>query len=404
MKKILLFDLTSAQAPKHGSKYGGMILYTTAVFIQLIRNIKPEIQLKALFIPENFTDDIILKECKKHNIELISVTESTIKETVLNIKPDLYFTPNPTKNRIVDSPDIAMLTVCHDIRTTEIYFDPLYWRMCERWKDWAFLLDSILFKGWFQRKNMMNIARSFIGRKNIKVIAVSEHTKHHIMVHFPEYFNKNMPVYYSAMLELVNENLNESPHNTIHDSIKNKKYFFMDSGWRWSKNDLRAAIALDHLFEKHPDIDMQVVITGVKKPKTFYKYLKNRTHFVLLNYVSRENLNYLHQNAFATIYPTLGEGFGYTPMESFKYGIPVIAACNSSVPEVCGDAVLYTNPYSLQEIENRCLQLFDKKIYEELEKKSLSRYKVITNRQKDDLKQLVEYIQDLTINYKILLQ
>lgn len=396
MKKILLFDLTSAQAPKHGSKYGGMILYTSAVFIQLVRNLHKDIQLCVLFIPENFTDPLILDICKKHNVELIDVSENSIIDTVLRIKPDLYFTPNPTKNRIVNSKDVLMLTVCHDIRTTEIYLDPLYWRMCEGWKDWAFLIDSILFKGYLQKSNMINIAKRFIGYDNIKFIAVSQHTRHHIMVHFPQYLHKEIKVFYSAMLELVDENKEES-YADLPKTVQKNKYYFMDSGWRWSKNDLRAAIALDRMFAKHPELDYKVVITGVKKTSRFLSYLKNKEKFILFNYVDRSLLNSLHKCAFATIYPTLGEGFGYTPMESFKYGVPVIAACNSSVTEVCGDAALYVNPYSCQEIENRCLQLFDNTIYDALKKKAVIRYEIVFKQQKMHLKQFSEYIQNLTL-------
>lgn len=395
-KKVLLFDLTSAQAPKHGSKYGGMILYTSAVFIQLVRNLNKDIHLRALFIPENFTDPLILDICKKYKVDIVRVSESTIIETVIKIKPDLYFTPNPTKNRIVNSKDVQMLTVCHDIRTTEIYFDPLYWRMCEGWKDWLFLLDSLLFRGYIQKWNMRNIASRYIGHENIKFIAVSQHTRHHIMVHFPQYLHKKIRVFFSSMLELVEENLEES-FAELPPVIQKNKFYLMDSGWRWSKNDLRAAIALDRMFDKHPELDYQVVITGVKKPTKFLKYLKHKEKFVLLNYVDRALLNSFHKLAFATIYPTLGEGFGYTPMESFKYGVPVIAACNSSVTEVCGDAVLYVNPYSYQEIENRCLQLFDPEIYEFLKEKSKLRYEIIFKKQKSHLVDLSEYVQKLTL-------
>ena len=397
-KKVLLFDLTSAQKPRHGSKYGGMILYTTAVFYKLVELQRDDIIVKALFVPDNFIVQEILDFCRSHRIELVETTEAGIVDTVKRLKPDLYFTPNPTKNRIVDD-SVKMLTVCHDIRTTEIYYDKLYWRFIGHWKEWVFLLDSILFKGYFQRQNMIKIARQYIGHDHIKFIAVSQHTRHHIIVHFPEYLKKEVPVFYSPMLENVGENQRES---TVEDILKlglePQKFFFMDSGWRWSKNDLRAAIALDRIFTAQPQLDIKVAITGVQNPKTYHHYIKNKDRFVLLNYVERELLNALHKYAFATIYPTLGEGFGYTPMESFKYGVPVIAAANSSVMEVCGDAALYCNPKSIQEIQNRCCQFLDDDIYKFFASKAKPRYDYITSKQKLDLDEFIHYIYGLCLD------
>ena len=396
LKKVLLFDLSAAQSPKHGSKYGGMILYSTAIFIKLVRKLRSNIDLKVIYIPENYMIPLLYDICREHHIEMIEATETTLIDVVNKIKPDLFFTPNPTKRTIIQNHNIKMLTVCHDIRTTEIYFDPLYWRFISEWKDWVFLFDSIVFKGYFQKKNMMNISKRYIGHDNIFFIAVSQHTKHHVIVHFPQYRNKEIKVFFSPMLELLSENMEEASFSELPRDLRKGKYFFMDSGWRWSKNDLRAAIALDSIFSDYPNLDYKVVITGVKNKNAYFPYLKNRDKFILLQYVERDMLNTLHKEARATIYPTLGEGFGYTPMESFKYGVPVIAACNSSVPEVCGDAALYVNPYSIQELKNRCLQMLDDKIHSFYAEKSLPRYEFIRKEQLSHLEQFVEYIQDMT--------
>lgn len=400
MKKVLLYDLTSAQSPKYGSKYGGMIHYTTAMFHRLIELPCEDVVLKVLYVPDNFMVQELYDLCHKNQIEMIPTNENSIVDTVKKIKPDLWFTPNPTKNRIVDN-TVKMITVCHDIRTTEIYFDKLYWRFINHWKEWVFLADSILFNGYFQRRNMLKIARSFIGHEHIKFIAISEHTKHHIMVHFPEYFKKEIKVYFSPLLVAVDDYSKEvSIEDLKNINVQPQNYFFMDSGWRWSKNDLRAAIALDKIFSDQPQLNMKVVITGVRNPKPYYHYLKNKEHFVLLNYVERDLLNSLHKYAYATIYPTLGEGFGVTPMESFKYGVPVIAGANSSVVEVCGDAALYCNPNSIQEIQNRCYQFLDKDIYDLFASKSKPRYEYITNIQKQHLDDFIRYIYNICINWE----
>ena len=53
----------------------------------------------------------------------------------------------------------------------------------------------------------------------------------------------------------------------------------------------------------------------------------------------------LVRNAAVLVHPTLGEGFGFVPLEAMAVGTPVIAAGVSAVPEVAGEgAVLIDDP------------------------------------------------------------
>ncbi|WP_165073530.1 glycosyltransferase [Paludisphaera rhizosphaerae] len=61
----------------------------------------------------------------------------------------------------------------------------------------------------------------------------------------------------------------------------------------------------------------------------------------VLGPVGHDELRVLYQEADALVFPSLYEGFGLPPLEAMAAGTPVIAMPFSSVPEVCGDAVLY---------------------------------------------------------------
>ena len=75
-----------------------------------------------------------------------------------------------------------------------------------------------------------------------------------------------------------------------------------------------------------------------------------------------------------------------------KYGKPVIASPFTAISEICGDSVLYFNPYDCLEIYNRILMLLNDNIYNKLSQKSLDRYDFISQKQDSDLDLLVNYI------------
>ncbi|MFP5247891.1 MAG: glycosyltransferase family 4 protein, partial [Thermoanaerobaculia bacterium] len=62
---------------------------------------------------------------------------------------------------------------------------------------------------------------------------------------------------------------------------------------------------------------------------------------VHLDYVPAPQLATVYRNAELFVFPSLYEGFGFPLLEAMTHGVPAIAANNSSLPEVGGDAALY---------------------------------------------------------------
>lgn len=77
----------------------------------------------------------------------------------------------------------------------------------------------------------------------------------------------------------------------------------------------------------------------------------------LLDYVTTDDLRHLYAGATCLVFPSLYEGFGLPPLEAMTFGCPVITSNVSSLPEVCGDAALYVNPYDIYDIEAKLSKL-----------------------------------------------
>ena len=92
-------------------------------------------------------------------------------------------------------------------------------------------------------------------------------------------------------------------------------------------------------------------ITGESNLAQEYSGLEDRVHFTGL--ITDEELKYYYQNSTLFVFPSTYEGFGFPPLEAMASGAPVLAAGIGAVKEVCGDAVLYCDPYDADDISEK---------------------------------------------------
>ena len=76
-------------------------------------------------------------------------------------------------------------------------------------------------------------------------------------------------------------------------------------------------------------------------------------------YVSPQQLENLYSAASVFLFPSLEEGFGFPVLEAMARGVPVVTSKTSSLPEVGGDAVLYVDPRSIDELATRVRELIE---------------------------------------------
>lgn len=72
-----------------------------------------------------------------------------------------------------------------------------------------------------------------------------------------------------------------------------------------------------------------------------------------LGYVPQEDMPSLYAGASLFVYPSLYEGFGVPILEAMTVGCPVATSNISSMPEVGGDAAVYFDPMSVEDIAEK---------------------------------------------------
>ena len=92
------------------------------------------------------------------------------------------------------------------------------------------------------------------------------------------------------------------------------------------------------------DPNLLLVAAGGGNNRVFAAAAVSDPRLVSTGYVTDGQLRALYEHAACFVFPSYYEGFGLPPLEAMCCGCPVVASDRASMPEVCGDAVLYCDP------------------------------------------------------------
>lgn len=106
-------------------------------------------------------------------------------------------------------------------------------------------------------------------------------------------------------------------------------------------------------------------LTGDASAQARANELGARVRFT--GYVSDAEVRAHYAHADALLFPSFYEGCGLPPLEAMAAGCPVIVSRAASLPETCGDAALYCDPYQPRDIAGKVrLLLTSSSLREEL--------------------------------------
>lgn len=385
----LLFNLVAVQ-PIHSAKFHGGGSYGEVLFWKVLERLsdRADFRLFCAFDSSKYLDPEILQACRERGIPLCDIREESPQRIVDENSVDAFYTPLYSLEKRWAISVKRFVFTWHGVRALEMRYSTqgISFANSISQKAEALLRYRECWKRFFYKPKYAALADR-IEKGTVETMTVSEHSKASIRAFFPQLMDAPIPVFYSPMRET-------KPRGNLPDGVFEKKYFLLTSGARWEKNNLRAVEAFDRLISSLSENSFphRIVVTGVANPIVYRRRLKNPSRFVFLDYVETEELEFLHQNAYAFLFPSLNEGFGYPPLQSMRYGVPVAASGTTSIPEICGDAAIYFDPYSISEMENRILQLLDTAIYGVYAERAKIRYAQVRERQKADLEKAVDFI------------
>jgi glycosyltransferase involved in cell wall biosynthesis len=209
------------------------------------------------------------------------------------------------------------------------------------------------FSQYFEDDQSTSLNKKELCKSASKILAISQSTK----VDLIEIFD--VPEEKVVVTPLAGGFEKAFYNQTVGASLP-KRYVLFVGNRRGYKNFDRFFDAMIPLLKK--DEDLHLVCTGksftVEEISKFNNFsLENQ---IVHRFPKDDEFYTYYNNALAFIFPTLYEGFGIPTLEALSSDCPAILSNTSSLPEVGGDAALYFDPDSIEDMRN----VIEKVIYD----------------------------------------
>lgn len=190
------------------------------------------------------------------------------------------------------------------------------------------------------------------------ILAISHFSKRHFLEVFPHYPEERVTVAHLA-----------SRYAHCHPVPQPESLATLQSGHFWlcvgtlepRKNHLRLLRAYARIKNRLGNVDPLILAGGkgwlMDDLQRLIDNLGLTGDVHITGYVSDEALQWLYQNCFAAVYPSLFEGFGLPVLEAMSQGAAVVTSNVTSIPEIAGDAALLVDPYQEQDLAGAMYQL-----------------------------------------------
>jgi len=147
---------------------------------------------------------------------------------------------------------------------------------------------------------------------------------------------------------------------------KKKKYLLYVGNVKPHKNLIKLIEAYKQLHrQKKINIPLRIVgeakkfITGLPELKKDISESSWSQWINFTGWVDDNELRNQYENAAALVLPSLYEGFGLPPLEAMACGCPCLVSKVASLPEICGDAVIYCDPYDVNDIADKIYTIIE---------------------------------------------
>jgi len=201
-----------------------------------------------------------------------------------------------------------------------------------------------------------------------KIVANSIYTKNIIVENY-EISPAKIEVIYLDSPSIYHSTPNPADQIAIKSKFGLNKSFFLNVGsFGGRKNQFRILEAYSKISSQ---IDQDFIFVGKPNNETG-RFLESVAKFNLsekvriITDISEIDLFNLYHASYATVFPSLSEGFGIPIIESYRCNKPVLTSFGSALEEIAGTAGLLCDPLDTNNMANQILKLTEAEVYNSL--------------------------------------
>ena len=233
-------------------------------------------------------------------------------------------------------------------------------------------------------------------RKATRIVTISEYSKSDIADTYKIPLNKidNVSCGVKENFYPLDDNLKQITRDRY---TKGAEYFFFIGSMHPRKNIVRLLQAFE-LFKKESKAPLKLILAGNifwgdETVQAVISKMTAKDDIVFTGRINDDELVNLLGSAFALTFVPTFEGFGLPIVEAFQSDVPVICSNTTSMPEVAGNAALMVDPFSVKDIADKMILLWnDPKLKKELIEKGRLQKNIFTWKRTAEL--LYKSIQD----------
>jgi len=220
---------------------------------------------------------------------------------------------------------------------------------------------------YFEKKFFKNIVKSDV------IITGSKFSKQEILerLNFDE--SKVKVIYHGIDHELF------KVYNNLNVGFKLPNKFIFSVGSIEPRKNLIGLLKAYNSLDSKIKNEYKLVLAGFKgwENSEIMQLIDNdKENIHYIGFISDVELSKVYNLASCFVFPSFYEGFGLPVLEAMACGAPVVCSDSSSLPEVGDNAVVYCNPYDINDIKEKIkLVLSDAILQQEMRAKGLQRAK-----------------------------
>ena len=367
---------------------GGAASYAKAVSDEICSSVGPQDQLFATYDSSLGTGRQYDHEdyARQHNITLVDLSAAPLSRHIAQNNIQVVFIAIAQFYSAYDLSGISCRVVMgiHDIWDVEREDNHIELIIRDSRLENTFrwlkrLAGSFSGRHYSQQQAIYNHIMPLYAAPATISFTVSEYTRAALTYHFPVLTNKDIHVLYSPARAVPTQPAVENEQ--LRSLIDNKRqYLFMLSANRRLKNARLLVEVYQRLLAEHPDLHLVTLKYGCSV----------HPQHMDIPFLTDADLQHAYKHAYALVFTSFFEGFGYPPVEAMRYQTPTVVSNVTSIPEIVGEAGIYFSPFYPADLFRALKTVLKDR---NCRATQLSRrFAEVTKRQQDDLKKLSQLI------------